>query len=79
VLLRIKQAWYEYFRITLAGHLSLRFTDQNKASPIKTDDGNAILHEFDCQMRLATETFRLELELGQWIAHLDELGFERVG
>lgn len=28
-------------------------------------------------MRLATETFRLELELGQWIAHLDELGFEK--
>jgi hypothetical protein len=31
----------------------------------------------DGQMRLATETFRLELELGQWIAHLDELGFEK--
>jgi hypothetical protein len=31
----------------------------------------------DGHMRLATETFRLELELGQWIAHLDELGFEK--
>ena len=29
------------------------------------------------QVRLATETFRLELELGQWIAHLDELGFAK--
>jgi hypothetical protein len=27
--------------------------------------------------RLETETFRLELELGQWIAHLDELGSEK--
>src|ERR1051325_1075913 len=31
----------------------------------------------DGKVRLATETFRLELELGQWIAHLDELGFEK--
>ena len=31
----------------------------------------------DGQVRLATETFRLELELGQWIAHLDELGFAK--
>jgi hypothetical protein len=31
----------------------------------------------DGKMRLATETFRLELELGQWIAHLDELGFAK--
>lgn len=31
----------------------------------------------DGLVRLATERFRLELELGQWIAHLDELGFAK--
>lgn len=31
----------------------------------------------DGQVRLATEIFRLELELGQWVAHLDELGFAK--
>jgi hypothetical protein len=31
----------------------------------------------DGEVRLATETFRLELELGQWIEHLDQLGFTK--
>jgi hypothetical protein len=31
----------------------------------------------DGDVRLATETFRLELELGQWIEHLDQLGFSK--
>jgi hypothetical protein len=29
------------------------------------------------KVRLASETFRLELELGQWMEHLDQLGFEK--
>lgn len=29
------------------------------------------------KVRLATETFRLELELGQWIDHLDQMGFTK--
>lgn len=31
----------------------------------------------DGEVSIATETFRLEMELGQWIAHLDQLGFTK--